>query len=73
MSSRAGHVTTETVFGQTLAVWLGNEGEYCTLELDTAELNVKGGFYLYLCMDTAIKSWFWEEINGGTSFSLVNE
>ena len=36
----------ETVYGQTLALWLGDEDEHCTLELDTTGLNVKGNLYL---------------------------
>ena len=46
MSSCAGHVTTETVFGQTLPLWLGNGDEHRTLESDTTGLNVKGNLYL---------------------------
>ena len=48
MSSHAGHVTTETVFGQTLALWLGNRDEHHALESDTTGLIVKGNLYLYL-------------------------
>ena len=48
MSSRAGHVTTETVYGQTLALWLGDGDEHSALELDMTELNVKGNLYLYI-------------------------
>ena len=47
MSSRAGHVTTETVFGQTLALRLGNGDEHDALELDTTGFNVKGNLYLF--------------------------
>ena len=47
MSSRTGHVTTEMVFGQTLAR-LGNADEHRALESDTTGLNVKGNIYLYL-------------------------
>ena len=36
----------ETVFGQTLALWLGNGDEHRTLESDTTGLNVKGNLYL---------------------------
>ena len=46
MSSRTGHVTTETVYGQTLALRLGNGNEHCALESDTMGLNVKGNLYL---------------------------
>ena len=46
MSSHAGHVTTETVFGQTLALQLGDGDEHCALELDTTGLNVKGNLYV---------------------------
>ena len=48
MSSRAGHVTTETVYGQTLALQLGNGDEHRALESDTAGLYVKGNLNLYL-------------------------
>ena len=46
MSSRAGHMTTETVFGQMLALWLGNGDEHRALESNTTGLNVKGNLYL---------------------------
>ena len=42
VSSCAGHLTMETVYGQTLALWLGNGDEHCALESDTTGLNVKG-------------------------------
>ena len=42
VSSHVGHVTTETVFGQTLAVRLGDEDERRPLELHMTGLNVKG-------------------------------
>ena len=45
MSSRADHVTMETVFGQTLALWLGDGDEHRPLESDTTGLNVKGNLY----------------------------
>ena len=48
MSSCAGHVTMETVFGQTLALWLGNGHEHRALESDTTGLSVKGNLYFYL-------------------------
>ena len=48
LSSWAGHMSTETVFGQMLALWLGDGDEHRTLELDTTGLNVKGNLYLYL-------------------------
>ena len=48
VSSRAGHVTTEIVHGQTLALWLGDRDEHCPLESDITGLNVKGNLYLYL-------------------------
>ena len=41
-------MTTETVFGQTLALRLGNGDEHHALESDKTELNVKGNLYLYL-------------------------
>ena len=44
--SSTGHVTTETVFGQTLALRLGDRDEHCALELDMTGLNVKGNLYL---------------------------
>ena len=47
MSSRAGYMTTETVFGETLALRLGNGDEHHALESDTTGLNVKGNLYLY--------------------------
>ena len=47
MSSGAGHVTRETVFGQTLTLWLGNRDEHPALEFDTTGLNVKGNLDLY--------------------------
>ena len=47
MSSRAGHVTTETVFGPMLALRLGNGDEHHPLESDTTRLNVKENLYLY--------------------------
>ena len=46
MYSRTGHMTMETVYGQTLALRLGNGDEYCPLELDITGLNVKGNLYL---------------------------
>ena len=46
MSSRAGHVTMETVFGQMLALQRGDGDKHCTLESDTSGLNVKGNLYL---------------------------
>ena len=54
MSSHAGHVTTETVFGQTLARWLGNRDEHRALESDTTGLNVKGNLYLLLSLSLPI-------------------
>ena len=47
-------MTTETVFWQTLALWLGNGDEHRALELDTSGLNIKGN--LYLCLN-AVKNW----------------
>ena len=47
VSSRAGHMTTETVYGQMLALRLRGGDEHRTLESDTTELNVKGNLYLY--------------------------
>ena len=48
MSSRSVHVTMETVYGQTVALRLGDGDEHHALELDTTGLNVKGKLYLYL-------------------------
>ena len=48
MSSRAGHGTTETVFGQMLALWLGDGDEHRPLESDMTGQIVKGNLYLYL-------------------------
>ena len=42
MSSYANHVTTETVFGQTLALWLGDRDKHRAQESDTTGLNFKG-------------------------------
>ena len=47
MSSRAGHVTTETVFRQTLALQLGDGDEHRALESDRTGLKVKGNLSLY--------------------------
>ena len=41
-------MTTETVFGQMLALRLGNGDQHCPLESDTTGLNVKGKLYLFL-------------------------
>ena len=41
-------MTTETVYGQTLALRLGNGDEHHALESDKTGLNVKGNLYLYL-------------------------
>ena len=46
----------ETVFGQTLALWLGNGDEHRVLESDMTGLNVKGNLYLYLTFQKA-SSW----------------
>ena len=46
MSSHTGHMTTETVYGQMLALQLGDGDEHCTLESDMTGLNVKGNLYL---------------------------
>ena len=49
MSSHAGHVTTETVYGKKiLALQLGDRDEHHALESDTTGLSVKGNLYLYL-------------------------
>ena len=47
MSSHAGHVTMETVFRESLALWLGNRDEHHALESDTTGLIVKGNLYRY--------------------------
>ena len=41
----------ETVFGQALALWLGNGDEHHTLESDTTGLNVQENLYLNLNKD----------------------
>ena len=48
MSGRAGHVTTETVYGQTLVLPLGNRDEHHALESGTTGLNVEGNLDLGL-------------------------
>ena len=48
MSSHTDHVTTETVFGVMLALWLGNGDKHRALESDMTGLNVKGNLYLYV-------------------------
>ena len=48
VSSHAGHVTTETVYGQTLALRLGNGDEHHPLELDRTGQFVKENLILYL-------------------------
>ena len=48
MSSCTGHVTTETIFGQTLALQLGNGDEHRALESDMTGLNVMGNLYLFM-------------------------
>ena len=53
-------MTTEIVYGQTLALWLGNGDEYCPLESDMAGLNVKGNLYLYLDLFIFTHSLFME-------------
>ena len=53
--SRAGHVTTETVFRQMLALLrLGDGDEHLALESDTTGLNVMGNLYLYLIILTPL-------------------
>ena len=52
-SSYAGHLTTETAYGQTLALWLEDWDEHRALELDTTGLNVKGNLCLYTAFFTA--------------------
>ena len=47
MSRHVGHVTMETVFGQMLALWLGNGNDHHALESDMTVQNVKGHLYLY--------------------------
>ena len=53
MSSRVGHVTSEMVYGQMLALRLGDGDGHRALELDTTGLNVKGNLYLYVKVCTA--------------------
>ena len=45
----------ESVFGQTLALRLGDRDEHRALESDTIGLNVKGNLYLYLFVITLFK------------------
>ena len=42
----------ETVFGQRLALRLGNGDEHRPLESDTTDLNVKGNLYLTILKAT---------------------
>ena len=58
MSSCAGHVTIETVFGQTLALRLGNGDDHYPLESDTTGLNVKGNLYLYLIEMATVQQFY---------------
>ena len=52
MSSRADHMTTENVYRQLLALWLGNGDEHCPLESDTTGQFVKGNlFHDAFCTD----------------------
>ena len=44
----------ETVYGQTLSLWLGNEDEHCALESDTTGLNVKENLYLSLPINESL-------------------
>ena len=53
MFSRTGHVITETVYGQTLTLWLGDGDEHRLLESDMTGLNVKGNLYLNEMLHTA--------------------
>ena len=57
ISSRTGHVTTETVFRQTLALWLGKGDEHCDLESDTTGLNVKWNLYLYCSLIAVLQGF----------------
>ena len=66
MSSHAGHVTTETVYGQPLALQLGNGDEHHALESDMTGLNVKGNFYLYPLLP--ILFFFMLHLFGSTSW-----
>ena len=45
--NRDGHVTMETVYGQTLTLRLGDGDEHHALKSDMTGLNVKGNLYLY--------------------------
>ena len=40
----------ETVYGQTLLLWLGNGDEHRALESDMTGINVKGNLELYLSL-----------------------
>ena len=44
------HVITETAFGQTLALQLGDGDEHHALESDTTGLNVKGNLFLMILL-----------------------
>ena len=41
----------EVVYGQMLALWLGDGNEHRALESDTTGLNVKGNLNLYLTVN----------------------
>ena len=58
LSSRAGHVTTEMVYGQTLALWLGNGDEHCTLESDLTKCQEEPlPFTLPVWIETDREEW----------------
>ena len=58
MSSHSGHVASETVYGQMLALRLRDGDEHHALELDTTGLNVRGNLYLYHCYQIrSLQEW----------------
>ena len=67
--SCAGHTITETVYGQMLALRLGDGDEHRALESDMTGLNVKGTFtftLLHLCSSVQFN-----DIHSHTSYRYV--
>ena len=58
----------EAIYGQTLALRLGNRDEHCTLESDMTGLNVKGNLYIYLGPTASVHS----EIKPGFGVHVCN-
>ena len=52
--SHTGHVTTETVFGQALALWLEKRDERRPLESDTTGLKMSRGTFTFNKEGTSI-------------------